>query len=114
MTKAGRPLKYSDPKKLEKAIDEYFNDEDYPTLSGLALHLDLSRQGLLNYSKKNKYFDIYRRARDRVQSEYEKVLVYSKGSPGGAQFALKNMGWRDNTDLNVSGDKKITVDLEKE
>lgn len=94
------------------------------TITGLALFLGFSdRQSLYDYQAKEEYSCVIKKARTRVEMEYEKTL-HAEGSPG-AIFALKNMGWSDkqevttkninyNTDLTPDEIRKYDKELEKE
>ncbi len=116
-SKGGPPLKYLTPEALQTAIDEYFTQcdnrlvqgydnktneqfayispEPY-TMSGLAYALDLSRRGLLNYKRKDKFVHAIKRARRKVQTDVERRLMEGKGATAGAIFNLKNnFGWKD-------------------
>jgi len=100
MTSGRLPL-YTDPEKLEKLVTQYFEDDDKPTLSGLAYHLGMSRETLNQYGKKDLFSDIIKRAREKVMSIYERRLLYST-QPTGVIFALKNMGWKDRQDVTTN------------
>jgi len=106
----GRPPKYETPEQLETKILEYFTSIDtetgnYPTVTGLALFLGFcSRQGLYEYRDKDEFSDLVKRALTVVESHYETRL--NSGAPTGAIFALKNMNWKDTTDLKHSGEIK--------
>ena len=123
----GRPGHYHSKELLEKAINEYFDEcPDFrymkvrdgdngehlekipnPTVTGLAYALGFeSRQSFYDYEKRGDFSYIIKRARLRIESQYETKL--SEPSPSGAIFALKNMNWSDatqvqatNTNLNV-------------
>jgi len=100
----GRPPVWTDPAVVQEQIDEYFKNETQPTLAGLAVSLGVSRATLYNYEAKTEYLDIIKKARDKVMKVYEERLIYSN-MPTGVIFALKNMGWRDRveTDLTSGG-----------
>lgn len=98
----GRPLSYDSPEKLIEAISAYFKDNVRPTLAGLALALEIDRQTLYNYAEREEYFDIIKKARDTVEAKYEERLIWDN-SPTGVIFALKNMGWKDKTEQEISG-----------
>ncbi len=107
--KKGRPPKWKSVKAVELAIDEYFTDcmvrKAHPTVSGLALALDLTRQGLLEYEAKNAFSDTIKKAKQRVHVAVEETLMGGK-APVGAIFNLKNnFGWVDKreVDANVEG-----------
>lgn len=111
----GRPPIYNNPKQLAKKVDEYFiyikgeyrlekkgrrvnkvcdREEEPATITGLTLYLGFSsRKSLEDYEGMEEFSTIIKRARARVEYEYEKSL--HKQSPAGAIFALKNMGWQD-------------------
>lgn len=102
----GRPLLFKDPEQLKKRVDEYFVENTKWTLAGLAEYLDIDRQTLYNYKERNEYFDILKKATEKVEARYEERLVY-ENSPTGVIFALKNMGWKDQsqTDITSGGEK---------
>lgn len=114
----GRPPKYETPEQLEIKILEYFSylkeADEFPTVTGLALFLGFcSRQGLYEYRDKDEFSDLVKRALTVVESHYENRL--NSGAPTGAIFALKNMNWKDTTDLKHSGEIKTTyADLTEE
>lgn len=101
-----RPPKHSDPEQVQAIIDAYFeqcNRDKRPyTITGLALALDLSRQGLIEYGQKQAFSAIVKRAKQRVE-QYLEELVLSKQNPIGPMFNLKsNFGWRDKDDSNIN------------
>lgn len=130
-------LKYKTLDELQSAIDEYFdwcdnriqhvyspksemvieviNPAPY-TMSGLARRLGLSRQGLLNYTKNELFFDAIKEARDKVQEDIETRLMEKNAT--GAIFNLKNnFGWKDekttdikNTDGSLNPYKDLSPD----
>lgn len=107
--KAGRPPIWTDPDQLQQLVDQYFENDKQPTLAGLAYALGINRQTLYNYEKRDQFFDIVKRAREKVESIYEDRLLYSS-SPTGVIFALKNMGWKDRSDVTTN-DKDIPTPI---
>ena len=102
----GRPAKYETPEELEKEIDGFFQycqtEEQYPTVCGLSLYLGFnSRQSLYNYRDKKdngkEFLDLIKRALSFIEMHYETRL--NSQACTGAIFALKNMGWRDKTEV---------------
>ena len=89
---------FQTPEQLQTAVDEYFGNTRKPTLSGLAYSLNIDRQTLYNYADREKYFDIIKRAQEKVESVYEERLIY-ENNPTGVIFALKNMGWKDKQEI---------------
>jgi len=103
---AGRPPYYNTPEEMELAIEEYWEyikENNYPpTVTGLILYLGFcDREALANYEKKEGFSDIVKRARMKVENGYEMKL--SGTTPTGSIFALKNMGWKDKTETEMSG-----------
>ena len=105
----GRPPKYTEAEEMQKKIDKYFEDcklNNRPyTITGLGLALDMSRQDLINYSKKEKFFDTIKKAKMRVENYLEERLI-NDSSATGIIFNLKNnYGWKDkqeNVNVGVS------------
>lgn len=118
----GRPRKYDTEEELQAAVDAYFihikgakstkvheggsieeSWERHPepaTVTGLALFLGFeSRQSIYDYEENGLFSYIIKNARLRVECEYEKRLSTSQ-SPTGAIFALKNMGWKDKSEID--------------
>lgn len=112
----GRPPIWTDPSVLQKLVDQYFEHEEKPTLAGLACALDISRRTLYNYDEKDKFLYIIKKAREKVEEIYEKYLIYGE-KPVGTIFALKNMGWKDRSDV-TSNDETLKptpiVDMPKD
>lgn len=118
---AGRPLQFETPEVMQEAIDAYFTDcelkEQPPTVTGLALALDLTREGLVTYEGRDAFSDTVKRAKLRVQSTIEAGLLKGYNATG-AIFNLKNnFGWKDKQEQEISGpgggpiDSKITVEF---
>lgn len=117
----GRPRHYDTEDELQTAVDNYFEHikgekhksfddkvntgEEWArhpepaTVTGLALFLGFeSRQSVYDYEANGQFSYIIKNARLRVECEYEKRLSTAQ-SPTGAIFALKNMGWKDKSEL---------------
>lgn len=72
-----------------------------PSFSGLALAIGISPQTLRNYQQRDEYSDVVLQARAIIESYYEESLN-SRNRATGAIFALKQLGWSDNIDLNLT------------
>jgi hypothetical protein len=115
----GRPKKYETEDAMLERVDAYFvhikgevrKDQEgkqtnewkrYPepaTITGLALFLGFeSRQSIYDYELDGEFSYIIKNARLRVECEYEKRLTTAQSATG-AIFALKNMGWKDKSEL---------------
>lgn len=124
-----RPPKFQDAKKLQKIIDEWFEDckENHiiPTVTGLAVALDTSRKVLLDYenfcdnndklksldeSVKREISNTIKRAKAKIEAGYEQQLLNAK-NPAGVIFTLKNnYRWVDKQEIEQTN-KTITVDI---
>lgn len=120
MSNAGRPTKYKTVEELQKAIDKYFkeakpkliaNTDNYkhncPTITGLAYALGFeSRQSMYDYEKDSKFSYTIKRARLRIENQYEINLSDADQKPAGNIFALKNIGnWKDKQEIDLGGNK---------
>lgn len=105
-TGAGRPPAWETPEAMEKAIQEFFDicdgkigQDDIPpekrhrrpyTLSGLAVHLDVTRQLISRYNKKDGFCDILRRARAKCEAWLVENAIMENSSSNFTAFVLKN------------------------
>jgi len=107
---AGQPPIIKNAKELQEKIDTYFEDNINYSISELAYELGFcSRQSLHDYEKRNEeYSYIIKRARLKVEIGYEKDLRDPDIKPTGAIFALKNMGWSDKVEQEIT-EHKITI-----
>ena len=121
----GRPLKYKTAKELQSKIDDYFEHVSKPlgfdvngipyyepiTITGLALHIGCYRETILNYSKKDEFFDTIKMARLRCENFAEKKLFGNNVT--GPIFALKNYGWEDRSqnDINIKPHEAVLDEL---
>ena len=92
--KMGRPRAFTSAEALEAACNEYFEkaeaNKDVVTMSGLAVHLDVDRKTLVNYSKDQDYFPTIKRARARIEAAMEKGALTGQLNPTVVIFSMKN------------------------
>jgi hypothetical protein len=94
------PAKRSPTGKTTKQI-VWDREPEPPTISGLVLFLGFeSRAAFDKKERKGKYAQSLKRARLRIENEYEKKLHNPTAS--GAIFALKNLGWNER-DIAAAG-----------
>lgn len=121
--KEGRPLSFKSVEELDEAVEQYFSKDGdawvldgeakkfMPTMSGLALALNVDRKTITNYANKEEYFPTIKKARTRVEQALEQRLYF--GQPVGAIFNLKNnFGWNDKQQLETSEMVKDTGENE--
>lgn len=104
----GRPPMFTSASEIETLCQAYFDQPGKHTITGLTLFLGFeSRSSLDVYCDKNEEFKyIIKRAKLAVENSYE------NSGQAFDIFALKNMGWKDKTevDQNINahlGDRPI-------
>lgn len=101
----GRPPKFTSPAEFLAVADAYFAKQDALerpyTVNGLALALGMCRQSLLNYGQNPDFLDAVKEVRAKLEDHWESRL----GGPNaaGTIFWLKNQGWSDRTEQQISG-----------
>lgn len=123
----GRPPVFKDAPELDGKIQEYFSEGvkkkkvvvgrppnqsieeiPVPTITGLAYYLGFeSRQSFYDYEKNEDFSYSIKRARLFIEVEYEEQL--QQGNTIGAIFALKNFGWKDQTQQEVVSRMEIII-----
>jgi len=107
----GRPAKYNKAEELDEKINEYFANKDIPikTITGLVLFCGFcDRQSFYAYEKKEEFSHSIKDARTRIENVYEKRLQGNNCT--GSIFALKNFGWIDKTETDItSGGKPLPI-----
>jgi len=119
----GQPPMFSSVEQLSEAIQSYFDDcvpelsgdtvldYNYPTITGMALYLGFaSRQSIYDYKDNKEFSYTIKRAMMAIENHYEQRLNYQNAT--GAIFALKNMGWQDNKNIDLKDERK-TLDIEE-
>jgi len=111
---------YQTPDELEARVIEYFNEapdkariqvgfdlEDVTlfTLTGLILFLGFkSRQSFYDYEKREGFGDVIKWARLLIENQYEANLTTGCSPVQGTIFALRQFGWHDNREVNLTND----------
>lgn len=124
----GRPSLYDDPILLSEKIDSYFNggankrivvvgkgenrhEVEIPilTITGLCYYLGFeSRQSFYDYEEKVEYSYIIKKARLRIEMQYEEMLQMDV-SAAGPIFALKQFDWKDKIETPVDHSGEIVI-----
>lgn len=105
--KLGRPVLYDDPDVMMAKATEYFQIEEdlgdkcCPTINGLCLHLGMTRETLLRYGEKPAFSDVVNFIRMRLVNSWERRLAMPNAT--GTIFWLKNQGWSDKSEMELSG-----------
>lgn len=104
-----RPPIFQTAEEFEAVADAYFescrptslSDGDIPTVNGLCLALGMTRKTLWDYANKPEFCDAVEKARTRLEMAWERRLAGTACT--GAIFWLKNQGWSDKTEQEISG-----------
>jgi len=108
----GRPLKFKSKKRLLAAGYAYFQkciDDKMPiTITGLCMALGTFRDVLSDYGR-GVYdnvddFSVAVKELKQVCENYAEKQVFIGKNQAGAIFALKNYGWKDNQQIEHSGE----------
>jgi hypothetical protein len=125
----GRPPLYTTAEAFDAKVDEYFIsgrrtakawtkegvEFEIPkvTLTGLIIFLGFAdKQSFYDYEKKPEFTCSVKRARVRIEREYEERL--ENPACAGSIFALKNFGWTDRQDValqNPDGSNLLSPDI---
>lgn len=105
----GQPAKWKSKQELQEKIDAYFiycEDNKRPyTIAGIASFLDVSRQTIYNYSYKEEFFDIIKKARDKIMAYIEEEAII-RGNAG-TIFVMKNYGYTDKQEVSIESNDEL-------
>jgi hypothetical protein len=105
---AGRPLKFKTVEELQTKVKEYFETCDEKgkpyTITGLALSLDTTRQGLMNYQERDEFYDTIKKAKLQCENYAEEQLFVGKNTAGVIFNMKNNYGWVDKQEIEQSGE----------
>lgn len=110
----GRPRIITTPEEFDERVDAYIAEckekEEPVLLTGMILALGMnSKNTFYEYENYPEFSDSVKKARLLVEMEYEKRLC-TLPSATGSIFALKNFGWRDKVENEVSGKLDVSVE----
>lgn len=103
----GRPRVFTTPEEMGLAVDRYLNlcisHRTPPTYTGMILALGLSSKlAFRKYREYEGYAEEVDRAELLIEHEYEKRLNTATSATAPI-FALKQFGWRDKTEHELTG-----------
>ena len=111
MMDAGRPRKFSSAEEMYKTGMDYISkceaEKKHLTITGLAIALDTTRETLMDYesgkydNENNRFSYTVKRLKIYCEN-YAEQRIFGN-NPAGAIFALKNYGWKDKTEQEISG-----------
>lgn len=110
-----RPRIIESPEEMRTRGEAYFAEcrasEEPITITGLVLALGLShRDSLIEYGKREEFSDTVKSLKTECEHFCEKRALATNGA--GAIFALKNYGWADKVQQEVSGPNGTPIQAE--
>lgn len=103
------------PKELEEKAKAYFEDGGREiagnvrlyTVSGLCLHLGITRTTLCDYENNPRFSDTVKMAKMRIENNLEELAELGLINASVSIFSLKNnFRWTDKTDIQLQGELK--------
>jgi hypothetical protein len=108
----GRPRIYESVEEIEEVIELYIGEckekKEKPTITGATLYLGFcDKTTLYDYRDRDGFSHSVKRLLLFVENGYEVSLQGS--NVAGAIFALKNMGWKDKSEIDHRTPDGVTV-----
>ena len=98
----GRPRKFT-KKRIKEIIalfDEYIEENDVPIVSEFAYQNDILRESLYDYKE---FSTVLKKCIAKKESQLEKLSLLGEISTPMAIFSLKQLGWSDKQQTEISG-----------
>jgi hypothetical protein len=98
----GAPPIYTKEKlaKMKKQIEAYTEKADIPILAECATEMDVLRQRLYEYPELS---DAIKKLIQKKESQLEKLASFNVINTSMAIFSLKQIGWRDKQEHEITG-----------
>jgi len=101
---AGRPPAIKSPLELDAAIDDYYlkcqESEEPFTIIGLAVHMGISKDTIIEYGKNPEFSDSYKKAMALAEKSLVHNALTGGYNPTVSIFLLKNNhGYRDKQEI---------------
>jgi len=111
LSKIGRPIEYTDEviQDIKQRFEEYIDNTDIPIVAEFAYKNDIRRQTLY---ERGEFSDTMGKCVDKKEAQLETLGLFNVINSSMAQFSLKQLGWRDKQDLNMSTDKPLSIAIE--
>lgn len=112
MARTGRPPKYNPEEKLAlvKAFNIYIDKTDIPIIAEFAHLHDIPRSTLYDLPDLST---LLKKAIDKKEANLEIMALYGKINSTMAIFSLKQIGWRDKQDVELTHHKGLAERMEE-
>lgn len=121
--KGGRTPKFT-PTKLRNNINKYFEwcetNDRIPSLTGLAIHLKVTRECMYSWLRSEKFSELIEQARLRIQNWCEEDVYKTHGTmvPGKALYMKNVHNWSEKQTTDITQEttvkKVLTVEEAKQ
>jgi len=98
--KKSRFYSSEDIRKIREAMELYIQNTDIPIVSEFAYQLKVRRAFLY---EREDFEDLMESLLAKKEAQLEKLSLFNVVNTTMAIFSLKNMGWSDRQDIEVSG-----------
>jgi len=98
----GRPRKFTrkQEKELLQAFEEYIDTEDIPIIVDFCTKRKILKQNLYD---REEFSTLLKRCTAKKEAALEKGMLYGDLVPSAAIFSLKQLGWSDKQQTEISG-----------
>ncbi|MCK5132680.1 MAG: hypothetical protein KAR40_11080 [Candidatus Sabulitectum sp.] len=118
MNKDGRPSIFKTAAQMQKAVDAYYAKVDHqcdekcpkgcnikepPTITGLAMALDMTTETLRRYGLKDQFCATVINAKQIVEKAVEIRLLFGPQATGPLFWLKNNAGWKDMKETALTG-----------
>ena len=106
----GRPVTVYTPKRIaeiKKAMNKYIDESAIPILAEFAFNNDIRRQTLYEIPE---LADTTKRMMEKKEFQIEKMAITGEINTAFSIFSLKQMGWSDKQQIDLSGKINLIID----
>ena len=103
--------------KIRVQFELYIEATDIPIVSEFAYQNNISRQRLYEFAENGELFsDTIKKCITKKEAQLEKLGLLSVINPSMAIFSLKQLGWKDKQEVEMSGglDNTVTIKIDGE
>jgi len=102
----GRPKNYNNKQiaEIKVKLEEYIDNEDLPILAEFAYKNNITRQIFYDYKE---FSTLVKKLFDKKEAQLERLGAFNIINATMAVFSLKQLGWRDKQETEITGGIKI-------
>ncbi|HNX81723.1 MAG TPA: hypothetical protein PKL77_06210 [Candidatus Omnitrophota bacterium] len=111
----GRPPTFTEDliREICDKLEEYIENTDIPIVAKFAAMNHVCKQRLYDFAKKYDWFgDTMKKCIDKKESSLEELALYNKINVSMAIFSLKQLGWTDKSQTEITGKDGGAIKIE--